>query len=784
MSLVNLFKRKASKKQTESEKIRYERMKSSATSPNTLKYTSLYENGLMHIVEHEYSRMVELGDLSYRVADEEEKLAIVVSYAEALNSLDKNSNYQLFVVNKRIDDSMIDNFLLPYQEDKNDKYRKEINNMIEENYTLEQKNFETKQYAVFTTKANAPKQAESQLSATILNFSKKFNATGVDLSFTDLDGIERLKQFHNLLRPKQFFRMKYSDLALTGLTTKSFIAPNRIKFFDDYFMIDNYCARVLYIRQYPQRLEDVLIKDLCASEHELCISIHARPYDPIEFRKATNTKLMLNKRAIAREQKENLKSGLSEDMVSGVTSEVRRNIEELLHDMKENSQKMFSGMFTVLLMEEDKDKLEEATKNIHSVVRSHGIHFEVAYKMQEEALNTILPIGKAYLDVESNYVRDMTTNNLATQVPFSTVDLQDNTGQYLGKNQLSRNIITVNRKNLNTPSGLIFGSSGSGKGMTTKWSIISTLLSNKNDKFIIVDPENEYAKIGREFGAEILDIYPGSKHHLNILDMADKGLLQEEDKHVDLIKEKANLLSSLFESLLKEYTDIEASIVDRVTREVYEKYENPTLVEWYYTLKNQPEELAEELALKVEPYTVGGQDIFAHETNIDLSDKFVIFNIKRLDEKLKPFAMKVILDQIWNQVVQNQGKVTTWLFFDELQLNFDSIENSRWFMKLWSRVRKYGAIPTGITQNIATLLEDSEGRKMLSNSEFFVLLRQKKVDLDSLRNVLNIPETLLQYVGERVPQGTGLISSGGVVVPFENIISKDTELYRLMETDA
>ena len=781
---MNLFKRKVSKKQTESEKLRYERMIASATSPNTIKYTSLYENGLMHIVEHEYSRMVELGDLSYRVADEEEKLAIVVSYAEALNSLDKNSNYQLFVVNKRIDDSMIDNFLLPYQEDKNDKYRKEINNMIEANYTLEQKNFETKQYAVFTTKANAPKQAESQLSATILNFSKKFNSTGVDLSFTDLDGIERLKQFHNLLRPKQFFRMKYSDLALTGLTTKSFIAPNRIKFFDDYFMIDNNCARVLYIRQYPQRLEDVLIKDLCDSEHELCISIHARPYDPIEFRKATSTKLMLNKRAIAREQKENLKSGLSEDMISGVTSEVRRNIEELLHDMKENSQKMFSGIFAVLLMEEDKEKLEEATKNIHAVVRNHGIHFEVAYKMQEEALNTILPIGKAYLDVESNYVRDMTTNNLATQVPFSTLDLQDNTGQYLGKNQLSRNIITVNRKNLNTPSGLIFGSSGSGKGMTTKWSIISTLLSNKNDKFLIVDPENEYAKIGREFGAEILDIYPGSQHHLNILDMADKGLLQEEDKHVDLIKEKANLLSSLFESLLKEYTDIEASVVDRVTREVYEKYENPTLVEWYYTLKNQPEELAEELALKVEPYTVGGQDIFAHETNIDLSDKFVIFNIKRLDEKLKPFAMKVILDQIWNQVVQNQGKVTTWLFFDELQLNFDSVENSRWFMKLWSRVRKYGAIPTGITQNIATLLEDSEGRKMLSNSEFFVLLRQKKVDLDSLQNVMSIPSTLLQYVGERVPQGTGLISSGGVIVPFENIISKDTALYSLMETDA
>lgn len=781
---MNLFKRKVSKKQTESEKIRYERMIASATSPNTLKYTSLYENGLMHIVEHEYSRMVKLGDLSYRVADEEEKIKIVVSYVEALNSLNKNSNYQLFVVNKRIDDSMIDNFLLPYQEDKNDKFRKEINNIIEANYALEQKNFETTQYAVFTTKANAPKQAESQLSSTILNFSKKFNSSGVGLSFTKLDGIERLKQFHNLLRPKQFFRMKYSDLALTGLTTKSFIAPNRIKFFDDYFMIDNYCARVLYIREYPQQLEDVLIKELCESEHELCISIHARPYNPVEFQKETITKLMLNKGEIAKEQKQNRKRGLSEDMVSGVTSEVGINIEELLYDMKANNQKMFSGIFAVFLMEEDKEKLEEATNNINAVVSNHKIHFEVAYKMQEEALNTILPIGKAYLDVESNYMRDMTTNNIATQVPFSTIDLQDNTGQYLGKNQLSRNIITVNRKKLNTPSGLIFGTSGTGKGMTTKWSIISTLLSNKNDIFRIVDPEDEYAKIGKEFGATILDIYAGSKHHLNILDMADKRLLQGEDKYVDLVKEKANLLSSLFESLLKEYTDIEASIVDRVTRKVYEKYENPTLVEWYDTLKNQPEEIAEKLALKVEPYTVGGQDIFAHKTNIDLNDKFVIFNIKRLDEKLKPFAMKVILDQIWNQVVQNQGKVTTWLFFDELQLNFDSTENSEWFMKLWSRVRKYGAIPTGITQNIETLLENSDGRKILSNSEFFVLLRQKKVDLDSLLNVMNIPDNLLKYVEETVPKGTGLISSGGVVVPFENIIPDDTELFRLMNTDA
>ena len=781
---MSLFKRNTSKKRTQSEQLRYDRMTKSATSPNTINYTSLYENGLMHIVENEYSRMIELGDLSYRVADEEDQENIVVSYAEALNTLDKNTHYQLYVVNKRIDNSLLDNILIPLQEDGLDVYRNEMNKMVTKHFNLEQKNFESKQYAVFTTKANAAKQANAQLNATIQNFAKKFNATGVELDIHDLSGLERLKIMSNVLRPGQHFRMKYSDLELTGLTTKSFIAPNRLKFFDDYFMLDQLYGRVMYIRHFPKYLEDVLIRDLCDSGHELTISIHARPYDTSAYRKMAGDKLLMNRRSIKKEQKKNFVEGGSEDMVSGTSVEAKANIEQLLEDMKENNQKMFSSIFAVMLLEDSKENLEAATKTAHDVVRNHEVAFVVVYKMQEEALNTMLPIGKPYLDVENNYMRDMTTINIATQVPFSSIDLQDETGQYLGQNQLSRNIITVNRKKLNTPSGLIVGTSGSGKGMTTKWSIISTLLSNKDDKFIIVDPEDEYSKIGRKFGAEILDIYAGSNFCLNILDMADKELLQEEEKHVDLVKEKANLLSSLFEALLKEYTDLEASLVDRVTREVYAKYEKPTLVEWHNILLEQPEEFAKELAVKVEPYTIGSQNIFASQTNVDLSSKFVIFNIKRLDEKLKPFAMKVILDQIWNQVVINQGKVTTWLFFDELQLNFDNEDNARWFMKLWSRVRKYGAIPTGITQNIATLLDDPEGRKMISNSEFFVFLRQKKVDLLSLQNIINIPTNLLSYVGEKVERGTGLISSGGVVVPFENIIPKETELYKLMETDA
>lgn len=146
--------------------------------------------------------------------------------------------------------------------------------------------------------------------------------------------------------------------------------------------------------------------------------------------------------------------------------------------------------------------------------------------------------------------------------------------------------------------------------------------------------------------------------------------------------------------------------------------------------------------------------------------------------------MKVILDQIWKQVVSGQGKVTTRLYFDELQLNFDTEENAFWFSSLWSRIRKYGAITTGITQNVSTLLDSAAGKKMISNSEFIILLRQKPVDLERLREVIRLTPKLLKYVGNRVPQGTGLISAGGIIVPFENPIPPDSQLFQIMNTDA
>ncbi len=619
---MNLLKKKPSKKQMRSkqtEKQMKQRVmeKANPTAQDSIKYTLQFEEGLMHVVEGEYSKTYRLGEVDYEVSMEQEQEDIVVGYADGLNTLDKNSRYQLLVLNKRIDDSLLESILLPYAADPLDNYRQEMNEIIDKQFQQDQRNFTIEKYATFTTKSSSRKQANKNIETIAKNFKNRFEANEVDLSVTPLSGVERLSVMSGLLRPGSYFSTTYQDIAVSGLNSKAFIVPGKIRFVKDkkYMRLGEYYAAVLYIRQYPKYLEDRLIRELCAIGTELAISIHATPYDMIQAKKNIQTMQTLNNVAISKQQKDNFQQGVGEDMIAGDLKDTKESTEALMEEIKENGQKMFSGIFTTFLIAKTEAELEESIKAVEDVGHTWQVDFEVVEDYKEEALNTILPIGKPYLDVEMNYMRDMTSTNVASQVPFTNVELQSPTGQYYGRNQITNNVITLDRKkDLPTPSGLIFGTSGSGKGMATKWEMISALLRYPKDLFRIVDPESEYIPIARAFGAEILDISTGTQHHLNILDMVDSRLLDVEDRNVDLVKEKANLLSGLFESLLKSYTDEDASIVDRVTRKTYAAFEGsqepPTLVEWFNILLEQPEPEAKTLATKVEPYCIGSQDIF------------------------------------------------------------------------------------------------------------------------------------------------------------------------------
>ena len=303
---------------------------------------------------------------------------------------------------------------------------------------------------------------------------------------------------------------------------------------------------------------------------------------------------------------------------------------------------------------------------------------------------------------------------------------------------------------------------------------------------MVVDPEDEYSGIAENFGGQVINLSPKSSSHFNLLDLpkTDQVLYDNEDQEIDLIADKANLLMALFDSIMKEVTDDHTAIIDKVTRLVYKRYEEPTLVEWQEILEEQPEAAAKELAVRSEIYTRGSLNLFAHKTNVDIDNRFVVFNLKGLSKKLKPFALLVLQDFIWQQVLHYQGKQTIWLYWDELHWTFRSQTDATFFAELWARIRKYGAIVTGITQNPGTILAWEEGRNLMSNTEFFILLRMKPQDIEKLSDVTEIPEAMQRYIQRPKQKGSGLIIAGDTIVPFQNPIPKNTKLYKLAQTDA
>ncbi|RSI47306.1 AAA-like domain protein [Streptococcus sanguinis] len=780
-----------SKNLTKAEKERRNRLRRTlkASTQNTIKYNSLYENGLLHVAKDKWSRTYRLGDVAYLSANQEEKIDVIDTHAEALNSLDSGSTFQLLVINRKIEDNTVERIKYEEVGDGFDNFRKEYNDMIESRFSSDSKNFQVEKYVTIGTEAYNREQADANLKE--IGSSLENQYAQMDIAFQELDGKERLDIFAELLLGKHRLPYSYRDIALSDLHSKDFIAPNRLHFLENRFRINDGVAKVMYARNFPTFLTDRMIKNLTDIGEELAITVQAAPYEPADFLKKINNADTTIKAEMIKAQRSGAQEGVDQELaVSGRAREISESTKRWKEEIDDNDQKAFSGLIALYFKAKDEDELANITDKVLTAARKVGVDFQECFYYQEEGLNTILPIGHTFLNVKRRFIRDMTTANLATQVPFTNVDLKSDSERalYYGQNQLSNNVITVDRKaDLNTGSGVVLGSSGSGKSVTVKsMEIIPTYLKNPEDRIIIVDPEDEYSDIGREFGAQLVDIFIGSKSYLNLLDLPDVSQLKDEDN--DPIGDKSNLLMGLFESILDEVGDVEYTIIDRVTRETYRRFEKsnrtPTLKDWHDVLEEQEEPEAKELALKSEIYAKGSQNIFAHETNVDITDRFVIFNLKRLTGKLKPFAMMVIQDYIWNQVVASQGQLTTRIYFDEVQLYFKEEAQAIFFTELYSRVRKYGAIATAITQNIETLMNKEEGRKLVSNSEFMILLKHKKSDLLALSRAITLTPTLTRYIEKPKAKGTGLIVAGQVVVPFENPIPKNTRLFELIATDA
>jgi len=465
---------------------------------------------------------------------------------------------------------------------------------------------------------------------------------------------------------------------------------------------------------------------------------------------------------------------------------------EFLEDLQGRNQKMTLCQFIIMVTADSHEELEKNTETLRIIARKNQITLSNAPYRQEQAFASVLPLGNSNShDKERNLQirRTLSSESTAVFCPFNAMELVHEGGLYYGVNQMTRSIILFDRRKLSNPNGFIFGVPGAGKGVTAKIEMIYSILAT-NDEIIILDPEREYTALAELFGGEVIKISENSHTHINPLDLTENP--DPSDTSYDPITAKLDFLLSFFSAIMGnvEIQPTQKTIIDTVMREVYKTHSKPTLKEYYAELEKlekssegETKRTASYLRNALHLYVHGSMNVFSNESNVNINKRIVVYDIKDLGKSMQTLGMMIVLENIWSRVAKNRSRgLGTRIYIDEMYLMFKSEQCADFFYVLYKRARKWGGIPTGITQNVDDLLQSKNARTMLSNTKFIVMLSQNPTDCEVLSEILKIPPETMNYVNNS-GVGRGLIFAGEYGnIPFDNRFPTDTKLYKIIST--
>lgn len=737
---------------------------------------SIYENGIFKHANNEYSMCINFKDINYFISSAEDKEKIFLEYSSLLNSLDVASKTKLTIVNKAMNFNKVTNdILIQNRNDSLNDYRTDYNKMILSKST--DNNYVQDKYLTVTIHADNLESAQSELNRIELVLSSHLSNLGSNCYRLNVD--ERMSMLNSLISNKKDFEFSLNSNNLAE-NFRDDLAPHKVEFSKNYFRIGKKYGRSLYIGMYPQYLRDTFVSELSGNNINLIYSmdIITVPTDEA-VREVENRFLGVEKNITDWQMKQNRNNNFSAIIPYDMELQ-RKECKEFLDDLVVRDQKMMLCNVTVVHYADTLNQLDQDTNMLKSIARKHMCELETLFfsKRQLDGFQTAIPFGVNYLNV----TRTLLTESAAVFMPFRAQEIIDVGGIWYGQNAITNNPILCNKALLQNPNSFILGIPGSGKSFLTKEEIEFLILSTDDD-IIIADPEGEYDSIINALGGQIIRIGTNSTDYINAMEMVE-GYGDSENS----IADKSQFLMSVFENLDANHggiTPIDRSIIDRCVTLVYQKAKVngyvPTLKHLYKKLLEQNESEAKSLAIKLELFTNGSLNIFAHETNVDIKSRILSFNIFNLGKQLKTLGLLVITDAIINRVNENwrKGK-RTHIFIDEIHVIFENEESATFFASAWRQFRKRDAYPTGITQNVKYLLSSQQGISMLSNSEFIVMLNQSANDREDLAKLLNISEEQMSYI-TNAPTGCGLIKYGGSIVPFVNKMPKGL-LYDLNTT--
>lgn len=757
------------------------------SSQQSIPYSTASEDGILKHGKDRYSKTFSYVDINYQVSKQDDQEEVFSKYCEFLNFFDDTVNLQVTIINKSFNKEDFESrVMIKSRNDHMEQFRDEYNQMLKRRISGGKNEIKKEKFVTVNIESISMDEARNTFLRMERETQAVFKRMGSSISGLNLN--ERLELLHDVYRMGQEGHFTYDpkEHKRKGLITKDLIAADSLTFKRDHMIIGDKYARAIYIKDLPTFLNDKFLSEITDFSFNLITTMNIKSVDSYKALRIVKKQITGMEANKIEYQKRSLKNGYLEAFIPHELKHSLTEANELLDDLINKNQKMFLTNIVLIHFSDTLEGLNKDTKEISAISSKFLCQTGTLHYQQEDALNSCLPFGLNLLKIS----RTLTTESTAIFMPFTNQELFQEGGMYYGLNAVSRKLIMFNRLSLDTPNGFILGTPGSGKSFAAKREMVNVLL-NTDDDVIIIDPEREYTRLVSNFQGEVIHISAGSKNYINPLDMTMD--YADDD---DPLMLKSDFVLSLCEVIVGGrygLTPKEKSIIDRCLKLTYHKYlqtfskeDIPTLIDFYEQLKLQEDPEAIEIATALELYVKGNLSVFANKTNINIDNRLVCFDIKDLGKQLKTMGMLIVLDQVWNRITLNRGKgKRTWIYIDEIYLLFANEYSAAFLYELYKRARKWGGIPTGITQNVEDLLKSDLARTMLSNSMFLMMLNQAKSDRRELATLLDISETQLSYVTNS-DSGQGLMfignGEGKGIVPFHDEFPRDTKLYKMMTT--
>ncbi|MDY4617999.1 MAG: DUF87 domain-containing protein [Lachnospiraceae bacterium] len=792
---------------------------------------SIEESGVFELPGKKYSKLYVLSDINFAGVTDAEQKQIIINFSNVLKTIPCRFSYS--VANEYVDERIFnEKILYRLRGDKYDRLRKSFNTMIKDKVSDARQGLYQTIYLTLTIKAENIADAKSTFNSIESAIRSAFVGIGVNgiqgsiMRTVPID--ERVQLLFNLTHAGIDTRYKFhfEDEIASRHDWMNIIAPVSICFENERFTMNNHIGKVYFIEEYPKSLESDIVAALSKVNCTSYITVNNELLDIAGFKQEIARKYMGVGMKIENEKQRNRNNN---DFLADASTKLlgeKEKLDSFSKELDSSDDHYYNTTMMIFVLARDEEELMQIEEKLYNAASLKSVKLKACFGKQREALNSVLPIGIQ----EFKRVVNLSSSCLAMLMPYKTQELNDEGGNYYGINQLSQNAIFADKKKLKNHNGMIFGQSGSGKSVFAKCEIISTFVNYPKDQIMIVDPQSEWGGLAAEADGTVIPFDTTKEYFINPMDADFRGV--DYARLREIISDKADFILTLLSSCLKrDMTPEEQGVIDNVIEKVYsENYSmrkrlngemeeeseydipgymktnatkvvarcdltneeqikaySPTLQDVYQGLLDEGGNLAKHLAAAMEIFVNGSLNLFNHRTNVDLSNRFIVFDLSGLKENIRITAMLIMMETVRQSIKANSAKKRwTHLYIDEFHELLAVEQVAGFILKLWKEIRKMSGILCGITQNLSDLLNNDYGGKLqaiLSNTEYFGLLSQSTLDKNKLMQFLpSISPAMFNFV-DNADSGTGLLKMGTVTVPFDMRMSKDSEIYKLVNTD-